>query len=31
MAERGTQIAQEKLSFRVGRESLWRFFAQLTG
>jgi hypothetical protein len=31
MAERGTQIAQEKLSFRVGRESLWRFFAELTG
>jgi hypothetical protein len=31
MAERSTQIAQEKLSFRVGRESLWRFFAELTG
>src|SRR5438105_914953 len=30
VAERGTQIAQEKLTFRVGRENLWRFFAELT-
>ena len=31
IAERGTRIAQEKLSFRVGRENLWRFFAELAG
>jgi hypothetical protein len=31
IAEHGTRIAQEKLSFRVGRENLWRFFAELAG
>jgi len=30
MVERATQIGQEKLSFRVGRENLWRFFAELS-
>jgi hypothetical protein len=29
VAERATKIAQEKLSFRAGRENLARFFAQL--
>ena len=31
IAERGSHIAQQKLSFRVGRENLWRFFAELAG
>src|SRR5437899_10648195 len=31
IAERGIRIAQERLSFRVGRENLWRFFARLAG
>ena len=31
IAERGSHIAQEKLSFRVGRENLWRFYAELAG
>lgn len=30
VAERGGKIAEEKLSFRAGRENLWHFFGQLT-